>query len=125
VRKLALPLALLLFACVAACSFPADKPAHQWVKFVRKYQAKVEDGSFKRSHFVKEGKPIAEDLAKRRDEKAGVILLSDDIRDDFKQANLDFIKACEEAGNEDAKEAFREVASIFAETEEDKSEPAQ
>lgn len=114
-RKLAPPIYVMLLAlALAACSFPADKPAEKWVRFLKKHQVRVEEGTFKRSQFVDEGKPIAEGLAKRHDEKAGVILLSDDIRDEFKQANLDFISACEEAGNEIAKEAFREVAGIFA-----------
>jgi hypothetical protein len=104
VRKLALPLALLLL--LAACSSPTDAPAQSWVEFLGRHGQAVEAGKFDPKTFQREGTPIVDALLHHRDAKTGKLLMSEEPLTRFRAANTAFDNACRKAGNTSALAAY-------------------
>jgi hypothetical protein len=107
VRKLAIPLLLLL----AACSSPTDAPAESWVAFLGRHGQAVEAGRFDPKAFQREGAPIVDALQHHRDVKTGKLLMSEKTLARFRAANLTFESACRKANNAAAGAAYDSLIS--------------
>ncbi|MCA8919999.1 MAG: hypothetical protein KDB68_04595 [Planctomycetes bacterium] len=110
-RKVALPVLLIcaLFA-LAACSSPADQPARKWVKFLNAQQKLVEEGTFDVAQFKEEGAKIVEKLRPHVDHTEHKLLLTETVLKDWTEANTTFEKACNDAENAAAMEAYAWLA---------------
>lgn len=111
-RKVTLPVLLIcaLFA-LAACSSPADQPARKWVKFLNAQQKLVEEGTFDVAQFKEEGAKIVEKLRPHVDHTENKLLLTEKVLEDWTAANTAFEKACVDAGNTEASDAFAWLAA--------------
>jgi hypothetical protein len=114
VRKIALPLLLICGALmVMACSSPADAPARQWIKLLQRHGQKVKDGEFKAEKFKSEGEPIVEKLRRHVDFKEHKLLLTDEVLAAWTEANTEFENVCTGAGNQEALDAYRDLAAAM------------
>lgn len=113
-RKVALPLILVVTAVLLmACSSPADQPAHEWARFLDKHAERVEQGRFDADDFKAEGEPIVAKLRLHVDHGKHELLLSKHTLAEWKTANTNFQKAFKEAGNQQAKQAYKELADAL------------
>lgn len=110
-RKLAIPLLLLL----AACSSPTDQPAQEWIKFLGQQQKQVEAGKFDKDVFMQVGKSIADRLNAHRNPKEGRPLATKKVLKQWQQANSNFEAACRKADNTEALAGYREVGDYMME----------
>ena len=110
-RKLAIPLLLLL----AACSSPTDEPAREWITFLATQQQRVEAGTFDKDAFMKEGKEIADRLNAHRNPQEGRPLVTKKVLKQWQEANTAFEEACRETRNTEALVAYREVGNYMME----------
>lgn len=106
---------VLICVAISGCnvSFGADATGKKWIALMEKHKKALEEDKFDIAAFKAEAKPIADELAQKKDKTQNKVLLSDDVLADFKRVSNEFEELLKKKGTNEQVQAYLEILAIW------------